>query len=102
MLKSQLRLVRSLILLGVLAALGPLLGPGIAAARSGVITVGDGTPASCTETAFRQALAVASASGGGTIHFKCGTLPITIAMTEPAAYRSDVLIVLPDETTING
>src|SRR5262249_37037743 len=102
MLKSQWCLVRSLILLGVLAASGPLIGPGIAAARSGAIIVGDGTPASGTETASRQALAVASASGGGTIHFKCGTLPITITLTEPAATRADALIVLPDETTING
>ena len=45
------------------------------------IVVGDGTPASCTEAALQQAVAVAAVSGGGTIRFKCGTGPVTITLT---------------------
>ncbi|MCB9136118.1 MAG: hypothetical protein H6636_11870 [Anaerolineales bacterium] len=49
--------------------------------RAGDAVVGDGTPASCTETAFDDALATAN-SGGGTITFNCGpgetTIPLSI------------------------
>jgi hypothetical protein len=58
------------------------------------IVVGNGTPGSCTEEALRYALAVAGASGGGTIHFKCGRQPVTIFVSE--------VVVPPDNTTIDG
>jgi predicted outer membrane repeat protein len=42
--------------------------------------VGDGTPASCSETAFNSALTTANA-GGGVITFNCGSATTTIAFT---------------------
>ena len=58
------------------------------------ITVGDGTAASCTETALANALAIAGAVGGGTINFQCGAASISIPVT--------ATFVIPDNTTING
>ncbi len=50
--------------------------------RAADAVVGDGTPASCTEAAFDDALATAN-SGGGTITFDCGpgetTIPFSLA-----------------------
>ena len=63
------------------------------------ITVGDGTAASCTETAVGFALAVAEASGGGTIRFKCGKMPTTIVFNE---IEGGALVVLPGDTVIDG
>ena len=51
------------------------------ATAAGPLIVGDGTPASCTEAALQQAVAVAAVSDGGTIRFKCGTDPVTITLT---------------------
>jgi hypothetical protein len=59
-----------------------------------VIRVGNGTAASCTETALRNALAVADAQGGGLVTFRCGARPVTILLTEP--------VTVPDQTTIDG
>lgn len=42
------------------------------------ITVGDGTPASCTEAALRAALAM-----GGSVGFACGDEPVVIAVSAP-------------------
>jgi hypothetical protein len=58
------------------------------------IKVGNGTAASCTETALRNALAVAEVQGGGLISFKCGAGAVTIPVTEP--------LTIPDQTTIDG
>ena len=44
------------------------------------IVVGDGTAASCTELALRNALLVAGNEGGATIRFQCGKAPVTIAL----------------------
>lgn len=44
------------------------------------VTVGTGSPASCTEDAFNTALNSVQASGGGTITFNCGG-PATITFT---------------------
>jgi len=41
--------------------------------------IGDGTPSSCTSAAL-----VAAVKAGGIITFKCGSEPVTIAMTETA------------------
>jgi len=56
------------------------------------ITVGDGTAASCTETALANALAIAGAVGGGTINFQCGAASISIPVT--------ATLMVPDNTTI--
>ncbi|MEN9354975.1 MAG: hypothetical protein RL318_2300 [Fibrobacterota bacterium] len=47
-------------------------------------TVGDGTPGSCTESAFRSAVA-----SGGRIGFDCGNAPVTIVLTRPAKVYND-------------
>jgi hypothetical protein len=57
------------------------------------ITVGHGTPASCTEQALQDALTVA-ASRGGRIRFRCGRRPATISLT--------ATLVVPHDTTIDG
>ncbi len=46
--------------------------------------VGTGTPASCTASAFIQAVAE-----GGKITFNCGTSPVTITLTRPAKVFND-------------
>jgi len=115
MMRSSSKLARFLLLLGLLAMLGPALaaqriepdaeGPaGAEDERGERLTVGDGSPASCTEMALRHALIVAEASGGRTIRFNCGRLPVVISLSEPAAILSvgPVLLVPPDNTTING
>ncbi|MBV8762959.1 MAG: hypothetical protein JO257_37080 [Deltaproteobacteria bacterium] len=53
--------------------------------------VGDGTAASCTQAALATAIAA-----GGTITFSCGTAPVTIAITQTLAARTDV------DTTLDG
>ena len=49
-------------------------------ARAANAVVGTGTPASCTEAAFDDALVTASA-GGGTITFNCGSGAHTITFS---------------------
>jgi hypothetical protein len=51
--------------------------------------VGSGTPGSCTESAFRSALA-----GGGLVTFNCGPAPHTIALAN--------LVNITQTTTIDG
>jgi hypothetical protein len=46
--------------------------------------VGDGTAASCTEAAFRSAVA-----RGGRIAFACGPSPVTIVLPKPAVVYND-------------
>jgi hypothetical protein len=70
------------------------------------IIVGNGTPASCTETTVRDALLVAEAKGGATVRFNCGPTPVTIAFTHatdiPEFFGLRVFIVLPNDTTMDG
>jgi predicted outer membrane repeat protein len=63
-----------------------------AALAAPVIRVGNGTAASCTETALRNALAVADAQGGGLVTFRCGAKPVTILLTETAAVSGQTII----------
>lgn len=49
--------------------------------------VGNGTPASCTETALRAAIA-----GGGRVTFNCGPQPVTITLTSQLEVRQDTEI----------
>src|SRR5262249_26263701 len=58
------------------------------------VTVGNGTPASCTQLTLQVALDIAQASGGGTIRFRCGQAPITITLTAP--------VTVPNQTTVDG
>jgi len=59
--------------------------------------VGEGTPESCTEEAFIEAVAL-----GGIITFDCGEEPHTIKMTEPAKVRNDAdsIVVIDGEGKI--
>lgn len=66
------------------------------------IVVGNGTAASCTETALKQALLVAQTAGGGKIRFRCGGRA-TIALRGATEVNGIlVLLVLPDDTTLDG
>jgi hypothetical protein len=80
-----------LLMLSLIAALVALPQPARAAKP---IIVGDGTAASCTETPLVSALVIAGATDGGTIKFKCGGGPVTIAQT--------ATLSLPNNTTIDG
>ena len=51
--------------------------------------VGDGTAGSCTEAALAAAVAA-----GGTITFRCGAAPATIALTQTLRLRTDVATTL--------
>src|SRR5437870_2133120 len=75
-------LVRSFLLVALLALPRPAL-------AEKPITVGDGTPASCTEMALKNALIIAEAQGGATINFECGEGPVTITVTEG--------LIIPDD-----
>lgn len=68
--------------------------PARAATTSGV--VGDGTPASCTETALRSAIA-----GGGLVTFNCGG-NVTIAVGEKILIGADTTIDGADKIAIDG
>jgi hypothetical protein len=89
---------RRTVIVSLLVALFALALPHPALAAP--IIVGDGTPVSCTEAAVRAALAVAEASGGGTIQFKCGTLPTTIMF--PNEFLGGTVLVLPGDTVVDG
>lgn len=54
--------------------------------------VGDGTPASCNEFAFEQALLTVQNSGGGTIHFSCGADPQFIVLTSRKTLLAGTII----------
>jgi hypothetical protein len=66
--------------MGSLPALMLLLALSSTTARAASIVVGDGTPESCTQDAFKQA--IADVDTGGTITFNCGTDPITIFIVD--------------------
>lgn len=59
-----------------------------------IIWVGDSNPASCIESALRDALAYAALNGGRTIKFNCGRFPVIITLTST--------LTVPNNTTING
>jgi hypothetical protein len=85
-----------LVLLVVLALPQPAL-------ADKTIVVGNRTAASCTEAAMKNALLVAEASGGGTISFKCGPQPVTIALSGVTEIEGMlVLLILPNNTTVDG
>ncbi len=79
LLPFQLFTVLLLLLFLSLAALKPAQAAGV---------VGNGTPASCTEAAFRNAV-----EGGGSVTFNCGTNPHTITVSTS---------VVTTTTTVDG
>ena len=60
-------------------------------------TVGDGTAASCTQSALQAAV-----RGGGTIVFACGGAPVTIAITQPIMVDQDTVIDGGGLVTLDG
>src|SRR5437667_16901 len=82
-----------------------LLAVPLSATAAQPLCVGNGTPASCTEAALQNALAVAGTLGGGTIKFKCGTDPVTIVLSEAGGEIpgfGSVALIPPNNTTIDG
>jgi Right handed beta helix region len=67
-------------------------------ANAAVIVIGDGTPAACTASALKDALAAAAGPSPEytIIRFDCGDEPLTISM--PPGPR----LVIPDRTTVDG
>ncbi len=63
-------------------------------AHAKAITVGDGTAASCTEAALRNALTFAEGEWRSDIRFNCGAEHLTITVT--------ATLEIPDNTTIDG
>lgn len=59
--------------------------------------VGNGTPSSCTEAAFTDAVAK-----GGTITFNCGSSPYTLTLTSTKTITSDTVIDGGNIVTLSG
>lgn len=62
-----------------------------------ITVVGNGTPSSCTETAFSNAVA-----NGGTITFNCGSSPYTLVLTSEKKISSDTVIDGGNLVTLSG
>ena len=60
-------------------------------------TVGNGTPASCSERALRRAL-----SGGGAIAFACGSAPVTIPIRSELVVASHTVLDGGGSITLDG
>jgi predicted outer membrane repeat protein len=104
-LKSLLQRSRKMVgySLGCLLLVTLLFPQSVMAASNKKITVGSGTPASCTQAALQAAVSAAGAAGGGTITFNCGVAPATIPLTPTALIGLDpVILILPTNTTIDG
>ena len=74
---------------------------GVRAAHAASAVVGNGTPASCTESAFDTALSIANSSGG-TITFNCGAAVKTITFTSPKNIVANVTINGNDLIILDG
>jgi hypothetical protein len=95
-------MIRLLAILGMLFSLALVALPQPALADKPIV-VGNGTAASCTETALKDALLVAQTIGGGTIEFKCGPTPVTIVLTQATEIDQRLVhLVVPNNTTIEG
>ncbi len=60
-------------------------------------TVGDGTPASCTETTLKAAL-----TGGGVVTFNCGADPVTIVLGSQQVITQNTAIDGAGKITLSG
>jgi hypothetical protein len=71
------------------------------AATAAPFIVGDGTAASCTQSAVQNALIAAN---GSTIRFRCGSVPVTISLTgtEQDPNWGLVALIPRCDTTIDG
>ena len=77
------------------AATCPL--PPLADVSRPTATIGDGTPASCTEAAT-----VAAVAAGGVVVFRCGTAPVTITLTRPLSVTKDLVLDGGGTVTLSG
>jgi len=99
---------RTRIVVVCLAVITPLISHPTGVGANAPLTVGDGTPDSCTESAFSDALSVASAKDGGMIRFSCGEDPVTIVLTQVGGVLPPedggllVMYDMPEHTTIDG
>jgi hypothetical protein len=59
--------------------------------------VGDGTPASCTESAFEEAIAA-----GGVVTFNCGTAPYRLVLSSTKSITKDTVIDGGNLVTLDG
>ncbi len=59
--------------------------------------VGDGTPASCTESAFEQAIAA-----GGVVTFNCGAAPYRLVLSSTKSITKDTVIDGGNLVTLDG
>src|SRR5262245_36819505 len=66
------------------------------------ITVGHGTPSSCTHTDLQSALATAASSGGGTVRFNCGNAPVAIVLAQTLEVPNNTLIDGGGLVTLSG
>lgn len=71
--------------------------PPLADVSSPTATIGDGSAASCTEAALRDA-----AAGGGTIVFNCGAAPVTITVTSPIMFTKETVLDGGGSVTLSG
>jgi hypothetical protein len=85
------RIILILLLLSLLSVTNPLS----VQAAGGV--VGDGTPASCTETALKSAVA-----GNKVITFNCGSSPVTILLNSEILINTDRIIYGDGKITLDG
>jgi predicted outer membrane repeat protein len=97
MVKLRQMLALTFLLTAVLAALGMWAAPAASAPAS---VVGDGTPGSCTDQAWMEAV-----QAGGAITFKCGTAPHTIEVStavieEVVSVDGEGLITLSGQGTL--
>ncbi len=71
--------------------------PALVDTSSPTATVGDGSPASCTQAALQQA-----AAGGGTIVFDCGAAPVTITVTSAITFTKETVLDGGGTVTLSG
>ncbi len=67
------------------------------------MTVGDGSPTSCTEETLRDAVeSLASEEAGGTITFDCGSEPQVITVSEQLEVSGTLMLDGEDRITLSG
>lgn len=64
--------------------------------------VGNGTPVSCGEFAFEQALASVQSSGGGTVSFNCGPAPHIIVLSSRKNLLAGTIVDGANLITLSG
>lgn len=87
---------RSTHFVAVIAAIAVLGAPAASTASTDAGVVGNGTPASCNETAFNTAL-----SGGGTVTFNCGSA-VTIVLSGSKQINTNTVIDGGGTVTLDG